>query len=120
MKTFREFILECKLVEGIQELPADRMLSQISKLSKSASKHGESFRRSKILGMKYRRQYNQNALRDIARRIKAMKSTLRAHDPLDVRFRQLENEVRGEQKRKDKFKNEYIMSPDGKYRRVKR
>ena len=37
MKTFREFILECELVEGLQPLPREKMLDKIRKKSKDAS-----------------------------------------------------------------------------------
>jgi hypothetical protein len=96
MKTFREFILECELVEGIQPLPREKMLRQISGKSQAAhSKH--SFRKDyKKRGLEDLEKTKASEVSKKASQIKKIKSTLRTHDPLDRRFRELENRDRGE------------------------
>ena len=100
MKTFREFILECELVEGIQPLPREKMLRKISRKSQAA--HSANV---------FRKDYEERGLKDLegkqrkkvnkkASQIKKMKSKLRTHDPVDSRFRELENRDRGEKNKK--------------------
>ena len=96
MKTFREFILECELVEGIQPLPREKMLGKI--VRKSGAAHSANV---------FRKDYNKRGLEDLegkqkekvakkASQIKKIKSKLRTHDPVDSRFKELENRDRGE------------------------
>ena len=96
MKTFREFITECELVEGIQPLPREKMLGKI--VRKSGAAHSANV---------FRKDYNKRGLEDLegkqkekvakkASQIKKIKSKLRTHDPLDSRFREMENRDRGE------------------------
>lgn len=98
MKTFREFILECELVEGIQPLPREKMLGKI--VRKSGAAHSSNV---------FRKDYNKRGLEDLegkqkekvakkASQIKKIKSKLRTHDPLDSRFKELENRDRGEKR----------------------
>lgn len=95
MKTFREFILECELIEGIEPLPREKMLGKIS--GKSQAAHSKNV---------FRKDYKKRGLKDLektkaaevskkASQIKKMKSTLRTHDPVDSRFRELENRDKG-------------------------
>ncbi len=95
MKTFRDFILECELVEGIQPLPRERMLGKIA--GKSQASHSKNV---------FRKDYKKRGLEDLektkkaeivkkASQIKKIKSKLRTHDPVDSRFRELENRDRG-------------------------
>lgn len=102
MKTFREFILECELVEGLQPLPREKMLRKIKKKSKAAqdamdfrrenqsSHKGESGERLKSMV--------KGKIEKKAQQIKKMKTKMRTHDPVDSRFRELENRDRGEKK----------------------
>ena len=102
MRTYNEFIIECKLVEGIQPLPSEKMLGKVSNKEKVAKSF---FRKYKI----YRQGVSsssgmwekRNAKRKIektASQIKKIKSTLKTHDPVDSRFKELENQDRGEKK----------------------
>ena len=96
MKTFREFILECELLEGIQPLPREKMLGKIVKKSQAA--HSANV---------FRKDYKKRGLEDLeskqrekvakkASQIKKIKTKLKTHDPLDSRFREMENRDRGE------------------------
>ena len=98
MKTFRDFILECELVESIQPLPRDRMIKQISRKSGAAhSKH--SFRKDyRKRGVEKLEKEKTAEIKNKASQIKKLKSTLRTHDPLDKRFKELENRDRGEKR----------------------
>jgi len=98
MKTFREFILECELVEGLQPLPREKMLYKIA--GKSQAAHSKNiFRKDyKKRGMKDLENTKATEVRKKASQIKKLKSTLRTHDPVDSRFRELENRDRGEKK----------------------
>jgi hypothetical protein len=98
MKTYREFILECELVEGIQPLPREKMLGKI--VRKSGAAHSANV---------FRKDYKKRGLEDLegkqkekvakkASQIKKIKTKLKTHDPLDSRFRELENRDRGERK----------------------
>ena len=104
MKTFREFILECELVEGIEPLPREKMLRKIKRKSMVA-KDAMDFRKEN------EREYKGDQLKRLkgltkrkigkeASQIKKMKSKLRTHDPVDSRFRELENRDRGEKNKK--------------------
>ena len=98
MKTFREFILECELVEGIQPLPREKMLNKIVRKSGAAhSKH--SFRKDyRKRGLEKLEKEKTAEIKNKASQIKKLKSTLRTHDPLDKRFKELENRDRGEKR----------------------
>ena len=96
MKTFQEFILECELVEGIQPLPREKMLGKI--VRKSGAAHSANV---------FRKDYKKRGLEDLegkqrekvankASQIKKIKTKLRTHDPIDSRFREMENRDRGE------------------------
>ena len=98
MKTFREFILECELVEGIQPLPREKMLGKI--VRKSGAAHSANV---------FRKDYKKRGLEDLegkqkekvakkASQIKKIKTKLKTHDPLDSRFKEMENRDRGERK----------------------
>jgi hypothetical protein len=95
MKTFREFILECELIEGVEPLPRDIMIRQIGKKSGAAhSKH--SFRKDyRKRGVEKLEKEKTTEINKKASQIKKMKSTLRTHDPVDSRFRELENRDKG-------------------------
>jgi len=118
MKTFREFILECELLEGIQPLPSGNkytgMLGAISR----------KFRLAKLYAHKRRVTGDEGRfgtlLKKNASQIKKIKSKLRTHDPLDSRFKELENRDRGEKKSKTKLEKDYELSSDGKYRKRSR
>jgi hypothetical protein len=98
MKTFREFILECELLEGIQPLPREKMMNQI--VRKSGAAHSKnSFRKDyKKRGLEDLEQKKAAEVSKKASQIKKIKSKLRTHDPVDSRFRELENRDRGEKK----------------------
>lgn len=100
MKTFREFITECELIEAIQPLPREKMLGKIVK--KSGAAHSANV---------FRKDYKKRGLEDLegkqrekvakkASQIKKIKSKLKTHDPLDSRFREMENRDRGEKNKK--------------------
>jgi hypothetical protein len=89
MKTFREFILECELVEGLEPLPREKMLRQTFRKSITAS------------NLKSRHNFKtvqKPKIEKMASKIKKIKTKLRTHDPLDSRFRELENRDRGDRK----------------------
>jgi hypothetical protein len=102
MKTFREFILECEVVESLQPLPREKMLRKIKKKSRAAqdamdfrrenqpSHKGESGERLKNMV--------KRKIEKISPQIKKMKTIMRTHDPVDSRFRELENRDKGERK----------------------
>ena len=98
MKTFREFISECELVEGIQPLPSGKMLGKI--VRKSGAAHSANV---------FRKDYKKRGLEDLegkqkekvakkASQIKKMKFKLRNYDPIDSKFKELENRDRGERR----------------------
>ena len=102
MKTFRDFILECELIEGIQPLPSQKMLRKIKQKSKKAS-DAMDFRRenqSSHTGDSLERlkQFTKKKIQKQASQIKKMKTTLRNHDPVVGQFKELENKVRGKEK----------------------
>ena len=94
MKTFREFILECELIEGYEPLPSGnkhtRMLGAISRKSRQAKLYAH---KRRVTGDESR---FGTLLKKNASKIKKMKSVMRNHDPLDSRFKELENRDRGE------------------------
>jgi hypothetical protein len=102
MKTFREFILECELVEGIQPLPREKMLRKIKRKSQVAQdamefrKDNEPFHKGES-GERLK-SFVKRKIEKPASEIKKMKTKLRTHDPVDSRFRELENRDRGERK----------------------
>jgi hypothetical protein len=84
--------------EGIQPLPRDKMLRKISRKSQAA--HSANV---------FRKDYTKRGLKDLeskqrekvakkASQIKKLKSKLRTHDPVDSRFRELENRDRREKR----------------------
>jgi hypothetical protein len=124
MKTFREFILECELVEGIQPLPREKMLGKVSNKegdAKSSFKKYKLYKKgiSSSMGMREKRNA-KTEIKKTASQIKKIKSKLRTHDPLDSRFKELENRDRGEKKSKTKLEKDYELSSDGKYRKRSR
>lgn len=97
MKTFREFILECELVEGIQPLPREKMLRKIYRKSRIAHNANETRKEwEKEGGIGPLVQGRRKEVAKKASEIKKMKTKLRTHDPVDSRFRELENRDRGE------------------------
>jgi hypothetical protein len=101
MKTFREFILECELVEGIQPLPREKMLRKIYRKSRAAHNANETRKEWEKEGGSLH-PLVQGRKKEVARKaseIKKMKTKLRTHDPVDSRFRELENRDRGENRR---------------------
>jgi hypothetical protein len=116
MKTFREFILECKVVEGVQPLPREKMLKQIDRKSQGAhsTKTAERMHRETEKSIPATSMHNmskkrnlekiiddrKNEVKKTASQIKKMKSKLRTHDPVDSRFKELENRDRGEKNKK--------------------
>ena len=99
MKTFREFILECELVEGIEPLPRDKMLRKIfrkSRIAHNANETRKEWEKEGGIGILVQGRGKEVARK--ASQIKKMKSKLRTHDPVDSRFRELENRDRGERK----------------------
>jgi len=98
MKTFREFIAECELVEGIQPLPREKMLSKIVRKS-GAAHSANSFRKDYTKrGLKDLESTQREKVANKASQIKKIKTKLRTHDPIDSRFREMENRDRGERK----------------------
>lgn len=115
MKTFRQFILECELVEGYEPLPSGnrhtKMLGAISRKSHLAKLYAH---KRRVTGDVSR---FGPLLKKNAAQIKKLKSVMRSHDPLESRFKKLENRDRGEKKSKIKLEKDYELSSDGKYRK---
>ena len=121
MKTFRDFIAECELVEGYQPLPAKKMLWKI-KMKSKAAQNAMDFRRdnrhySKGEMGERLKNMTKGKIEKISPQIKKMKTKIRNHDPIESRFKELENRDRGEKKSKTKLKKDYELSSDGKYRK---
>ena len=115
MKTFRQFILECELVEGYEPLPSgNRYIKMLGAISRKS-------RQSKLYAHKRRVTGDESRfgtlLKKNASQIKKLKSVMRNHDPLESRFKELENQDRGEKKSKTKLEKDYELSSDGKYRK---
>ena len=88
--------------EGLQPLPREKMLRKIKKKSKAAQ-DAMDFRRENLpyhTGESGERLKNmvKGKLEKTASQIKKMKTKMRTHDPVDSRFRELENIDRGETK----------------------
>ena len=108
---------ETELGEGIQPLPREKMLSKIVRKS-GAAHSANSFRKDYTKrGLKDLESKQREKVANKASQIKKIKSTLRTHDPLESRFKELENQDRGEKKSKTKLEKDYKLSSDGKYRR---
>jgi hypothetical protein len=118
MKTFKNFLLDCELVESLQPLPSGNkytgMLGAISR----------KFRLAKLYAHKRRVTGDEGRfgtlLKKNASQIKKLKSVMRNHDPLESRFKELENRDRGEKKSKTKLEKDYELSSDGKYHKRSR
>ncbi len=98
MKTFRDFILECELVESIQPLPREKMLDKIRKKSKDASSSLDAAKTFRDIDATDIVNTHKKELKKKSSQIKKMKTKMRTHDPVDSRFRELENRDRGEKK----------------------
>jgi hypothetical protein len=102
MKTFREFILECELVENLQPLPREKMLSKIKKKSKAAQDDMDFWRENQPYhkgdSSERLKNFVKGKIEKKAQQIKKMKTKMRTHDPVDSRFRELENRDKGERK----------------------
>ena len=88
--------------EGLQPLPREKMLRKIKKKSKAAQ-DAMDFKRENLpyhKGESGERLKNmvKGKLEKMASQIKKMKTKMRTHDPVDSRFRELENRDRGETK----------------------
>ena len=99
MKTFKEFISECELVEGITHLPVDKMLAVI--------------KIRQILKRNIFRRLSGQTSKDMTRNAK-MKEVLKNHDPVASEFKELENKEKGRIKRFSNDGDEDI--PDEKIR----
>ena len=102
MKTFKDFILECELVEGLQPLPREKMLRKIKKKS-IAAQDAMDFRRENQSSHKGEsgerlKSMVKGKIEKKAQQIKKMKTKMRTHDPVDSRFRELENRDRGKKR----------------------
>ena len=90
------------------------MLDKIEKKSQDAHDANVLNKKTDYFGLRGKRK---EKIRSTASQIKKMKSQLRTHDPLESRFKELENQDRGEKKSKTKLEKDYKLSSDGKYRR---
>jgi hypothetical protein len=89
--------------ESIQPLPREKMLGQI--VRKSGAAHSAN---------SFRKDYTKRGLEDLeskqrekvakkASQIKKIKTKLRTHDPVDSRFREMENRDRGEKTQREEY-----------------
>jgi hypothetical protein len=130
MKTFKQFLIDVSIVEGYQVLPIDRMQRQIDRKSqrvknlslyrKSVNRELNKYRENpegkhpdkKTTGAYYynkiKAKENKPHIRNFALQIKKIKTTLRQHDSLVSRIKELENKDKGEQKIKDLIKRKTI------------
>ncbi len=95
---WRESIVDKMLDEGIQPLPRDRMLRKISRKSQAAHSANVFRKDYEERGLKKLTKKSKKEVKKKASQIKKMKSKLRTHDPVDSRFRELENRDRGERR----------------------
>ena len=98
MKTFREFILECELVESLQPLPTEKMKRKIFRKSKKAQDIHSTIKDFGNDEYPTITSFHKKDLKKKAQQIKKMKTKMRNHDPVDSRFRELENRDRGEKR----------------------
>jgi hypothetical protein len=101
---------EFELDERYKPLPIDKMTNKIEAKRKIN-------RMPPTISM--HRPFVQS-LGDVIRKsdnIDKITKTINTHDPLESRFKELENKDRGEKKSKTKLEKDYKLSSDGKYRR---
>jgi hypothetical protein len=84
--------------EGLQPLPREKMLRKISAKSQAAHSYNTFKNMHREVGSKKSENRMREKVKNTASEIKKMKTKMRNHDPVDSRFKELENRDRGEKK----------------------